>query len=201
MLRRVFLLFILAGLAACAQAPQPPRIGPDGQPLPRIYRIAASDADEVKFRVLDSVNALRRASNAAPVSFNAALNAAAETHSRDMSVQNRPWHFGSDGSSPIDRARRVGYDGRLIGEAISETFETETQTLAAWMDAEGTRRIILSPDARDMGFAFFQERNGKIWWTLVMGGPGDVLESAPRPDADLRATQRAVNATAASVFE
>ena len=86
-----------------------------------------------------------------------------------MSVQNRPWHFGSDGSSPIDRVARVGYSGQLVGENISETFETELETLSAWMDVPNTRQVILAADARDMGFAWLQEKNGKIWWTLVMG--------------------------------
>ena len=95
--------------------------------------------------------------------------AAAATHARDMSVQNRPWHFGSDGSSPIDRVRRVGYTGELVGEAISETYETELETLAAWMEEEGSRRVILDPAARELGFSWLQEDNGKIWWTLVMG--------------------------------
>ena len=86
-----------------------------------------------------------------------------------MSIQNRPWHFGSDGSSPIDRVRRVGYTGDLVGENISETYETELETLAAWMDQADTRRVILSGDARKMGFAWTQEANGKLWWALVMG--------------------------------
>ncbi len=119
--------------------------------------------------MLDSVNSLRQAAGHAPVQLNARLNAAAATHSRDMSIQNRPWHFGSDGSSPIDRIRRVGYEGALVGETISETYETELETLAAWMDDPSTRSVILSPDARDMGFSWLQEENGKIWWTLMMG--------------------------------
>ncbi len=86
-----------------------------------------------------------------------------------MSVQNRPWHFGSDGSSPLDRVSRAGYTGRLIGENISETFETELETLAAWMDGVETREVILDKRARDLGFAWHQEDSGKIWWTLVMG--------------------------------
>ena len=87
-----------------------------------------------------------------------------------MARQNRPWHFGSDGSSPSDRISRVGYAGRLVGETISETYESELETLAAWMDQPDTRRVIMSPDARNMGFAWHQESGGKIWWTLVMGG-------------------------------
>lgn len=144
-------------------------MGTDGRPLPTVYRIKPNQSAKVQFRMLDSVNSLRQAAGHGPVQLNAKLNAAAATHSRDMSVQNRPWHFGSDGSSPIDRVRLVGYPGQLVGETISETYETELETLAAWMDDPSTRSVILAPDARDMGFSWLQEKNGKIWWTMVMG--------------------------------
>lgn len=154
-------------LSACSPAAVP--LGPDGKPLPRLYRIAASDTGQIQYRMLDSVNALRRSSGLTELALDAKLNAAAATHSRDMSVQNRPWHFGSDGSSPIDRVVRVGYEGQLVGENISETYETELETLGAWMDQEDTRRVILDAEARNLGFAWFQESNGKIWWTLITG--------------------------------
>ncbi|MEO0676949.1 MAG: CAP domain-containing protein, partial [Pseudomonadota bacterium] len=117
---------------------------------------------DIQFRMLDGLNALRGAQGRANLALSAELNAAAETHSRDMLRQNRPWHFGSDGSSPIDRVQRVGYSGSLIGETISETFETELETLAAWMQQGDTRGILLDPRARDMGFFGVQEDNGKI---------------------------------------
>ena len=158
---------MLLSLAACA--PEPTQLGTDGKPLPRLYKIGRGDTGKIQFRMLDSVNALRQASNLAPLTLDSKLNAAAATHARDMSVQNRPWHFGSDGSSPIDRVARVGFDGQLVGENISETYETELETLAAWMEQPDTRRVILSPIAGRMGFAWFQESNGKIWWTLVVG--------------------------------
>ncbi len=161
------LMAICLALSACA--PVTPQIGSDGKPLPKAYRIRAGETGKIQFRMLDSVNALRSAAGQATVELNPQLNAAAATHSRDMSVQNRPWHFGSDGSSPIDRIARVGYTGHLIGETISETYESELETLAAWMEQPDTRRVIMSPDARNMGFSWFQESNGKIWWTLVMG--------------------------------
>ncbi len=168
MLRRSFIFGSMAtGLAACSGAPQA-QIGPDGLPLAQVYRIRPQDADDIQFRMLDGLNALRQASSAQPVQLNAQLNAAAATHSRDMSVQNRPWHFGSDGSSPIDRLRRVGYSGALTGETISETYETELETLGAWMSESSTRAVLLDSDATEMGIAWFQEGNGKIWWTLVM---------------------------------
>src|SRR5690606_26538602 len=110
-------------LAACA-APPPPRLAADGKPAPRVYRISPSDSAKIQYNMLDSVNALRQASGAPALQLHPSLNAAAATHSRDMAAQNRPWHFGSDGSSPIDRIKRAGYTGMLLGENISETYET-----------------------------------------------------------------------------
>ena len=101
--------------------------------------------------------------------FNAELNAACASHSRDMAVQNRPWHFGSDGSSPLVRVQRVGYTGKLLEELISETYQTELETLSAWMNQADTRDALLDVRATQIGFAWFQEPNGKIWWTLLVG--------------------------------
>ncbi len=163
-----FLLTALLFLGACA-APTV-TFGPDGKPLPKVYRIRPEDTAAIQYRMLDSVNALRAAAGVPQLRLNPKLNAAAATHSRDMSIQNRPWHFGSDGSSPVDRVARAGYTGAFLGENISESYETELQTLAAWMEDPATRGVILDPAARDLGFAWFQEPNGKIWWTLITGG-------------------------------
>lgn len=167
---RIVLLLVSFVVALAACAPVPVTVGPDGRAVQTIYRIKSNDTGKIQFRVLDSVNALRASAGQAPLQLNSQLNAAAATHSRDMSVQNRPWHFGSDGSSPLDRVARTGYQGKLIGENISETYENETATLSAWMDLPDTRDVILSPEARNLGLSWHQESNGKIWWTLITGG-------------------------------
>jgi len=169
MKRRHLMLGLAATtLAACNTTPRAP-IGADGLPEQTVYRITAADEAEIPFRMLDSINTLRQARSAPPLQLDAQLTAAAATHSRDMAIQNRPWHFGSDGSSPLDRVQRTGYPGSLTGEAISETFESELETLAAWMQEPTTRAVILDPIATRMGFAWLQEGGGKIWWTLVLG--------------------------------
>jgi len=160
-------MLVLAGLLSACQPTA--SVGLDGKSTQPSYRIGAGDKSKIQFRMLDSVNSLRNASGLASVELESRLNAAAATHSRDMSNQNRPWHFGSDGSSPLDRVQRVGYSGSLVGEVISETYETELETLGAWMNQPDTRRIIMSPEATQMGFSWFQESNGKIWWTMVLG--------------------------------
>ena len=170
MTRMIAIMMIgLISLSACTTAE--PQLSRDGKPATKVYKIGHDAIGKLQFRMLDSVNALRGSKGAAPVELNPHLNAAAATHSRDMSIQNRPWHFGSDGSSPIDRVQRVGYTGQLVGENISESYETELETLGAWIDQPDTRRTILAIDAKDMGFAWHQEENGKIWWTLIMGNP------------------------------
>jgi uncharacterized protein YkwD len=145
------------------------QMGPDGRPLTKIYQISKGSESTIQFQMLDSINALRHAAYSMPMGFNSALNAAAATHSQDMAMQNRAWHFGSDGSSPLTRAKRSGYQGGFLGEIISETFETELETLSAWMSRKDTRDVILDPRANDIGFSWYQELNGKIWWTLVTG--------------------------------
>lgn len=154
---------VVCALAACAPA------APQG---PGIYRINASDTAEVQFRMLDSVNALRRGVGAPPVALNAALTAAANTHANDMSRQQRAWPFGTDGSSPYDRVRRAGYGGELLTEIYSQSFETELETLAAWVEDGAWGDEILDPDARDMGFGWHQDRSGLIWWAITMGAGG-----------------------------
>ena len=177
MIRFIPLLIVFCtALAACNPAPAPVQLGPDGKPLPKLYRISPSDAGRIEYNVLDSVNALRYAAGRNSLTLNAQLNAAAATHSRDMSIQNRPWHFGSDGSSPIDRVRRVGYQNHLVGELISETYETELETLGAWAEDPVTRTVLMSREATEMGFAWHQESNGKIWWTMVLGAPASYTD-------------------------
>ena len=174
-MKRRAVLAGLAGVGLVACAPSA-RIGPDGLPLPQVYNIGAQDPGAVQFRMLDSINALREAAGVQPVELDAKLNAAAATHARDMSVQNRPWLFGSDGSSPLDRARRVGFEGRILGENISESYETELETLAAWMNQQDTRAVILDSNARRIGFSWYQESAGKLWWTLTVGSDPTLIQ-------------------------
>lgn len=172
--RRFVLLSLvsLTGLTACATTPTPMRLGADGRPVPSIYRITPADVPRVQTRMRDGINTLRAQNGLGPLQLNAALTSAAATHAQDMAFQSRPWHWGSDGSSPIQRTRRAGYMGEFVGELISETFETETETLNAWMLERETRAVVLDARAQELGVAWHQEQNGKLWWTVVLGRPG-----------------------------
>lgn len=158
--------FVLAALAmtltlsACASTQ---REGAGG------VRLSAGETDAIRLRHLDAANAVRTQAGAPPLQLSAELNAAADTHARDMSVQKRAWHFGSDLTSPRERAFRAGYQGEIVGENISEGADNDLTVLKSWLDFADTRDVILDPAARGLGLGWFQETGGKIWWVQLVG--------------------------------
>ena len=132
-------------------------------------RLTEADKNPIRLRHVDAVNAVRAENGLAPVQLSAELNAAAETHARDMSVQQRAWHFGSDLTSPRERAFRAGYTGELVGENLSEGSDSDLTVLASWLDFNDTRAVILDPSARGLGIGWYQEPAGKIWWVQLLG--------------------------------
>lgn len=176
---RPFALLMVSVLALSAcEAPAPAQIplGSDGRPLPVVVRITPADAPRVRQRMQDGLNTMRAQNGLGPLQPNAELASAAATHAQDMSFQSRPWHWGSDGSSPMQRVQRAGYRGALVGELISETFETEVETVNSWMTEQETRQVILDRRANEVGVAWHQDDNGKLWWVVVLGeGSGSLL--------------------------
>lgn len=160
MLRTLFgAALVAAALGACT-GPQQAGGG---------LRISAAETDAIRLRHLDAVNATRDQAGVPPVQLSAELNAAAETHARDISVQNRAWHFGSDLTSPRERAFRAGYRSEIVGENLSEGADNDLTVLRSWLDFEDTRRIVVSPRARGLGLGWYQEPGGKIWWVQLVG--------------------------------
>jgi uncharacterized protein YkwD len=127
------------------------------------------DADAIRLRHVDAVNAVRSQSGLAPVQLSAELNAAAETHARDIAIQNRAWHFGSDLTSPRERAFRAGYRGEIVGENLSEGSDSDLVVLQSWLEFADTRVIIADPSARGIGLGWYQDAGGKTWWVQVVG--------------------------------
>jgi uncharacterized protein YkwD len=151
-------LFVLLAIAGCESS------GGAGA-----VRISPADKAAIQLRHLDAVNAVRAENGLAPVQLSAELNAAAETHARDMAVQQRAWHFGSDLTSPRERAFRAGYRGEVVGENLSEGSDSDLTVLSTWLGFADTRAVILDPAARGLGIGWYQEATGKIWWVELLG--------------------------------
>lgn len=148
----------LVALGACAS-----------QPDTGVHRITPAEVDAIRLRQLDAVNAVRQQEGLGPLQYSAELNAAAETQARDMAVQQRAWHFGSDLTSPRERAFRAGYRGEIAGENIAEGTDSDLVVLKSWLDFADTRKVLLDPGGLGFGFAFYQEPSGKLWWVQLVG--------------------------------
>lgn len=164
MIVRFLGILVLAGVLAACAPEQPGSPAAPGAPTAR----ELADTNAVRFRQLDAVNALRQGRGLQPLRYNNALNSAALTHARDMALQQRAWHFGTDRSNPQSRAMRAGFSGLVLGENIAEAFEGDIVTLQNWLDQSGSANLILRREATDFGFAWFRESNGKIWWVQLI---------------------------------
>ena len=131
--------------------------------------IKSYDAAKIRLRHLDLVNAVRHERNMRGLSYSKELNASASTHALDISNQKRAWNFGSDHSSPQERAELSGFVGMIMGENISETFEGEFSVLQVWLKNSLSSEIILDPRATHIGLGWFQEENGTLWWVQDIG--------------------------------
>ena len=116
--RRKFIWVVgAAALSGCVGEPALVEPPPTGRRIVPPEELA--DRAAVRFRHLDAVNAIRTSRGLAPVIYNQSLNSAAVTHARDMALQQRAWHFGSDRSNPQTRANRAGFRGQIAGENLS----------------------------------------------------------------------------------
>lgn len=160
MSRLAFAALAAAAVAACA---------PTQQQAGGVPRLGPADAGPIRLRQLDAVNAARSQQGLAPLQLSAELDAAAETHARDMSVQKRAWHFGSDLTSWRERAFRAGYRGEVLGENLFEGADNDLTVLRYWLEVPDTRRVIMDPAGRGLGLGWHQDPGGKLWWVQLVG--------------------------------
>jgi uncharacterized protein YkwD len=131
--------------------------------------IESYDSEKIRIRHLDIVNALRQERGLLMLTFSRELNASADTHAIDISNQKRAWNFGSDASSPQERAEVSSFSGIVRGENVSETFEGEFEVLQVWLKNSLSSQIILDEGSNKIGLGWHQDLNGTIWWVQVLG--------------------------------
>lgn len=132
--------------------------------------------------VLELVNQARGAartcgdkpfSAAPPVRWNATLARAGRLHAEDMAAHSYFSHDGRDGSKPADRATRVGYIWRSVGENIAAGQTTPEDVVRGWIDSPPHCANLMSPRFTEMGVAYAVNPDSKmaIYWAQVFGTP------------------------------
>lgn len=105
-----------------------------------------------------------------PLTLNAALTDAAQTHSRDMAARRYFSHQARDGSYVAERATRAGYAWRLIGENIASGINTAEEAVAGWLESPGHCANIMNPAFTEMGVAYsLNTERRMMYWTQVIG--------------------------------
>jgi uncharacterized protein YkwD len=143
---------------------------------------AVKDSAKVSKEVLSLVNAARGKARKCgrkqfpavpPLTLSAVLNRAALIHSQDMASKSFLEHRGSDGSMVGERAARVGYKWRTVGENIADGAQTAEAVVKLWLDSPGHCANIMTPGFTEMGIAFAVDRKSDagIYWTQVFAAP------------------------------
>jgi uncharacterized protein YkwD len=133
----------------------------------RDYSHTSLDAE----RARDIINQYRIDHKLKPLRLNAELTAAAKMHSRDLAKWDRISHYGSDGSTPWDRAKRSGYKPRVAAENVGTGQVSFEEVMRGWKDSPGHNKNLLMPEVEHMGIALVQDPKTefKSYWTLVLG--------------------------------
>lgn len=115
----------------------------------------------------------QRFAAARPLSWNAALGAAAQGHSKAMAYGNYFAHRDPDGDMPADRARAAGYRGRQIGENIAAGQSSPGKAMAGWLASPGHCANLMNPMFTQVGAGFASEARSDegVYWTMVFGAP------------------------------
>lgn len=78
-------------------------------------------------------------------------------------------HLSPDRQTPDGRARQAGFEGRVLGESLAETYEGPEETMAAWLSQPSTRDVLMDPKAVVFGLASEQGHDARNWMSLVTG--------------------------------
>jgi uncharacterized protein YkwD len=163
----------------------------------------ASDEPFVPDPVVDALLAAHNQERAlrklGPLRLSPQLCEAAENHARDMTDRMRLSHTGRDGSTPAQRARRVGYGSSHVGENVAGAAQSVDQVMLAWMNSPGHRGNILG-DYTEMGAARVENEFGLIYWCVDFGGPMRARRKAVGDAGAAVAVVSRVNAEAAAAF-
>ncbi|NMY37879.1 MULTISPECIES: CAP domain-containing protein [Pseudomonas] len=110
---------------------------------------------------------------AAPLTWNATLAIAAESHTRDMANTNYFDHMNRDGRTPGDRAELAGYSAQSVGENIAAGQDTPTKVVDGWLASPGHCANIMNPQFRELGAAYAVDpkSDAGIYWTALFGTP------------------------------
>jgi uncharacterized YkwD family protein len=115
--------------------------------------------------VVRLVNEERAAAGLKPLQVHAGLTTVAMDKAKDLYHNNYFSHYSPTYGSPFDMMRSYGISFRYAGENIAKGQRNPQEVMKAWMNSDGHRANILSPNFTHIGVAYY---NG-VWVQAFLG--------------------------------
>ena len=158
--------------SAAAKAPatkaaptKPSTTKPGTTPPKEEFKISAWEQE-----VIDLTNEERKKEKLNPLKPAPLLFASARKHSVNMAKQDKLEHE-LDEKSNKDRVNAENYKWSRLAENIAMGQKSPKQVVEAWMNSEGHRKNILTPELTEIGIGIEKNAKGQIYWTQNFGTP------------------------------
>lgn len=122
----------------------------------------ASTLSAYEQKVVDLTNQERAKNGLAALKVDLTLSKMAHEKSRDMSANGYFSHTSPTYGSPFDMMKQYGITYSYAGENIAMGQRTPEEVVNAWMNSEGHRKNILSPNFTHIGVGYVSQGN---YWT------------------------------------
>lgn len=113
-------------------------------------------------KVVDLTNQERAKNGLPALKVDVTLSKMAREKSRDMSANGYFSHTSPTYGSPFDMMKKYGISYSYAGENIAMGQRTPEEVVKAWMNSEGHRKNILSPNFNYIGVGYVSQGN---YWT------------------------------------
>jgi uncharacterized YkwD family protein len=113
-------------------------------------------------KVVDLTNQERAKNGLPALKVDLTLSKMAHEKSRDMSANGYFSHTSPTYGSPFDMMKKYGISYRSAGENIAMGQRTPEEVVKAWMNSDGHRKNILSPNYTYIGVGYVAQGN---YWT------------------------------------
>ncbi|WP_370876214.1 CAP domain-containing protein [Neobacillus ginsengisoli] len=122
---------------------------------------------QMALQVIELTNNERRKNGLPALKADSSLSKVAQVKSNDMQAKHYFSHTSPTYGSPFDMMRDFGVTYKSAGENIAMGQTTAQQVVTAWMNSEGHRKNILSPNYTNIGVGFTQ--SGNYWSQMFIG--------------------------------
>lgn len=147
---------------AQSTTPQPEQQQPVTETQPTTTTQTTSALSVYEQKVVDLTNQERAKNGLPALKVDVTLSKMAREKSRDMSANGYFSHTSPTYGSPFDMMKKYGISYRYAGENIAMGQRTPEEVVKAWMNSEGHRKNILSPNFNYIGVGYVAQGN---YWT------------------------------------